>query len=343
MRPRLKIAVIGVGAMGSLFAGRLAPHADVRMFGHWPAQLAAIKASGMHVCHPDGRQTVHAVRVTDDVRRVGQVDAVIVLVKHRQTDRAARQAAQILAPDGVVVTLQNGLGNLSRIADVVGHHRATLGVTPQGAMLLAPGVVRDTGAVHMALPPEAPSAMALGLERLVGCLRQANFLVHVVPEADSLVWGKLAVNAGVNPLTALLGVHNGFVAEHAMARTVVWRAATEVAAVGRAQGIALPYADAGQYAVEAARATAMNQSSMWQDVRRGAPTEIEAMCGAIVRAGQAYGVPTPVNALLYRLVKLLEHGEPTIIGEWGTSLADADIITLINGLLTQACPDAMQA
>jgi 2-dehydropantoate 2-reductase len=333
-----KIALLGVGAMGSLFAGRLAPYADISMIGRWPAQLAALQTAGVRLCHANGSDTVHRVLATNDVRAVGQVDVILVLVKSYQTEQAARQAGQLLSPHGVVVTLQNGLGNLDRIAAVVGADRATLGVTAQGAMLMAPGVVRDTGAgpIHVALPVHAAPLMATGLQWLVDLLRQADFTVHVVTEADGLLWGKLAVNAGLNPLTALLRVPNGFVAEHETARAVLWRAATETAAVAQAQGIALPYAHAGQYALEVARATAVNHSSMLQDVQRGAPTEIEAICGAVVRAGKAHGVATPVTALLHHLVKMVEHGEPATIGAWGAQLADADTLYLFHALLTQA-------
>jgi 2-dehydropantoate 2-reductase len=259
----------------------------------------------------------------------------LVLVKSYQTEQAARQAGQILSPHGVVVTLQNGVGNLARIVAVVGADRATLGVTAQGAMLMAPGVVRDTGAgpIHVALPAHAAPVMAHGVQLLVDLLRQADFTVHVITEADSLLWGKLAVNAGLNPLTALLRVPNGFVAEHEPARTVLWRAATETAAVAQAQGIVLPYAHAGQYALEVARATAVNHSSMLQDVQRGAPTEIEAICGAVMRVGQTHGVATPVNALLHRLVTMVERGEPATIGAWGAQLADADTLYLFHALL----------
>ena len=333
-----KIALLGVGAMGSLFAGRLAPYADISMIGRWPAQLAALQTAGVRLCHANGSDTVHRVLATNDVRAVGQVDVILMLVKSYQTEHAARQAGQLLSPHGVVVTLQNGLGNLDRIAAVVGADRATLGVTAQGAMLMAPGVVRDTGAgpIYVALPVHAAPLMATGLQWLVDLLRQADFTVHVVTEADSLLWGKLAVNAGLNPLTALLRVPNGFVAEHETARAVLWRAATETAAVAQAQGIALPYAHAGQYALEVARATAVNHSSMLQDVQRGAPTEIEAICGGVVRAGKAHGVATPVNALLHHLVKMVEHGEPATIGAWGAQLADADTLHLFHALLTQA-------
>lgn len=338
MRTVPKVAILGVGAMGSFFAGRLAPYAEVSMIGRWPAQLTALQTAGVRVCHADGTETVHRVMATDDVRAVGQVDIVLVLVKSYQTERAAQQAGQILSPSGVAVTFQNGLGNLAHLTAVLGADRATLGVTSQGAMWVAPGMVRDTGAgaMHLAIPAHTPPAMVKRLHFLVDLLRQADFTVHVAAEADGLLWGKLAVNAGINPLTALLRVPNGFVAEHETARALVWQAALETAAVAQAQGITLPYAHAGHYALEVARATAVNHSSMLQDIQRGAPTEIDAICGAIVQAGQRHGVATPVNALLHRLVKMLEHGEPPTIGAWGTGLLDTDTRQALHTLLARA-------
>ena len=144
---------------------------------------------------------------------------------------------------------------------------------------------------------------------LAALLRQAGFTTHLVEHVDSLVWGKLAVNAGINPLTALLNVPNGYLAQDPRARRIMMAAAAETAAVAAAQGIPLPYASAPQRALAVAQATAANHSSMLQDVRQGRPTEIEAICGAIARVGQQWSVPTPVNTALWRLVKALENSK----------------------------------
>jgi 2-dehydropantoate 2-reductase len=122
-----------------------------------------------------------------------------------------------------------------------------------------------------------------------------------------LIWGKLAINAGINPLTALLRVPNGALLESTWARGIMGQAAHEVAAVAAARGIILPFEDAAARAEEVARQTAANRSSMLQDVLRSVPTEIEAICGAVIRAGEAARIETPANRMLYNLIKAVEE------------------------------------
>lgn len=305
---RLKIAIFGVGAMGALFAGKLDPLAGVTLFGNWPAQIEAIRRAGLVITHPDGRQTRHFLHITDNLNTMPPADVALILVKSHQTARAARQAANILQPGGLAVTLQNGLGNLQKLAEAVGPDRAALGITAQGATVLSPGHLRHAGngPTHLALLPGKEAH----LERLAGLLNKAGLPATLVNRADSLVWGKLAVNAAINPLTALLELPNGALSEDATLRRIMSAAANEVACVAKAQGIRLPFDDAACRAIEVSRATASNRSSMLQDISRGAPTEIEAICGAVVRYGRRLGVPTPVNKLLLQLVKDKEAGRP---------------------------------
>jgi 2-dehydropantoate 2-reductase len=136
-------------------------------------------------------------------------------------------------------------------------------------------------------------------------LREAGFNVETVADPDSLLWGKLVINAAINPLTALLRVPNGELLERGTARALMQAAACEAAAVAAAQGIRLPYPDPLAVAESVAQRTATNRSSMFQDIQRGAPTEIDAICGAVVQAGEEVGVPTPVNLTLWQLVKAL--------------------------------------
>lgn len=300
----MNVVIIGVGAMGCLFAAHLAELAAVVMIGNWAAQLATIRTRGLTLIHPDGRQTQHAIRISNDPAEVGAADLVLILVKSHQTEQAAAQAARILAPDGLVLTLQNGLGNLAKIAAAVGPARSVLGVTAQGATVLAPGTVRHAGhgPTHLAQTAETATILA----QVAGLFRQAGLETHLTDDVDSLVWGKLAINAGINPLTALLHVPNGYLAQNEPARSIMCRAAEEAAAVARAQGIRLPYSSAAQRTVAVAQATAGNRSSMFQDILRGAPTEIDAICGAVVAHGRRLKVPTPVNQQLLKLVHRLE-------------------------------------
>ena len=136
-------------------------------------------------------------------------------------------------------------------------------------------------------------------------LRGARFTVEVVADAKSLVWGKLVVNTAINPLTALLRVPNGELLQRPSARTVMSALAKETASVASAQKVSLPFENPIEAAENVARKTASNHSSMFQDVRRGAPTEIDAICGAVTRAGERHGVPTPVNRVCWQLVQAM--------------------------------------
>ncbi len=305
----LNIAIFGVGAMGSLFGSRLSgqPGVKVTLFGHWAEQIEAIRANGLSISYPDGRQSHHPLQITSHLADLPPADIALILVKSYQTERAARQAAQVLRPDGLALTLQNGLGNLEKMAEIVGPQRAGLGVTAQGATMLGPGQLYHAGqgATHLARVP----GYEIHLETLAGLLNTAGLETSLVDNADSLVWGKLAINAGINPLTALLEVPNGALAENEEWQRVMSAAAGEVAQLAAVQGIALPYADAARRTAEVSRATASNRSSMLQDVTRHAPTEIDAISGAIVRLGRRLGVPTPVNEFLLQLVKDKESGK----------------------------------
>jgi 2-dehydropantoate 2-reductase len=141
------------------------------------------------------------------------------------------------------------------------------------------------------------------LRRLSALLREAGFGVETVADLDRLLWRKLAINAGINPLTALLELPNGALIENEPARALMHTAAREAAQVAAARGVDFGSEDSGELVEQVARRTATNLSSMLQDIRRAAPTEIDAICGAIVRQGEKVGVAVPINWTLWKLIQ----------------------------------------
>lgn len=297
------ILIVGTGAMACLFAARLsASGLPVTMLGSWPAGLQALAQNGVCLVGSDGSQQAYPVRVTSDPRACSGVRYAIVLVKSWQTQRAGQQLLQCLAGDGLALTLQNGVGNREQLIQALGTRRVTLGVTTAGATLLGPGLVRPAGDAVISLGAHP------NLGPLLNMLQTAGFVIETAPDATALLWGKLVINAAINPLTALLGVPNGVLLERASARTLLQAAVREAAAVAVAEGVRLPFPDPVVATEAIARSTAANHSSMLQDIQRGAPTEIDAICGAIVQSGERTGVPTPINRTLWQLVKAL-HAE----------------------------------
>jgi 2-dehydropantoate 2-reductase len=286
----MRITILGTGALACLFGARLADLAEVTLVGTWPAGLAALRSGGI-VLEEAKAVVARRVAAAPLGRPIEPAELVLVLVKAWQTEQVAPYLAGLLKPEGTAVTLQNGLGNLEKLGP-----RACLGVTTQGATLLGPGRVRSGG--------EGPTQLA-GPAWVADILTRAGLKAHAVEAAqiDGLVWGKLAVNCGINALTALLRVPNGELLERPDARQLMERAAAECADVAEARGVRLPFTDPAAQAREVARCTAGNQSSMFQDLLRGAPTEIDAINGAVAREGRRLGRPAPVNEVLWQLVK----------------------------------------
>jgi 2-dehydropantoate 2-reductase len=286
--------------MACLFAARLTEAGiPVIIQGTWQEGLQALRENGVRLVKPDGSEHAYPVKVAGGPKDCAGTQQALILVKSWQTARAARQLAKCLAPDGLAITLQNGLGNRETLVQALGAGRVALGTTTVGATLLGPGRVRPAGEDVISLSAHP------GMPEVANRLRSAGFVVENVPDANALLWGKLVINAAINPLTALLRVPNGELLNRSAARTLLQAVVREAAAVAIAKGIRLPYPDPVVAVETIARRTASNHSSMLQDVIRGAPTEIDAICGAIVEAGEQTGVSTPINRTLWQLVSAL--------------------------------------
>ncbi|MGB3716326.1 MAG: ketopantoate reductase family protein [Candidatus Promineifilaceae bacterium] len=308
------VAVIGTGAMGSLFAAQLSSNAAVTIVGSWKNQLSAIEESGLFLTDLEGNQTNHALAVGEYDSVEGPYQYAIILVKGWQTVRAAETVREILAPDGLAVTLQNGLGHFEILAALVGESHSAIGVTSEGAMIVGPGRTQHTGIgiTHLGTSP----ATEKRLEKMARLLQRSGFETRLTADLDGLVWGKLAINSGINPLTALLQVRNGFLSTDVIARSLMCQAAEETAAVAKVQGIRLPYVNASEMIIDVAEATAANRSSMAQDIARGAPTEIESINGKVVHIAAEHGLEVTVNRVLYQLVK-----SQIATGDWRSEIS----------------------
>jgi 2-dehydropantoate 2-reductase len=297
-----EVLIAGTGAMATLIAARLSGAGRlVTMLGSWQPGTTTLQERGARLVDVHGNELAYPVRVAQDPAECRGARQAIVLVKSWQTEHTAGQLAQCLAPDGIAITLQNGLGNYEMLERALGQERVALGSTTTGATLLGPGLVRPAGNGSVSIQ----SHERIGA--LTEALSTAGFDVHVVKDARALLWGKLVVNSAINPLTALLRVPNGELLLRPSARALMRALAKETATVAEAEGVQLPFADPAERVEEVARQTAENYSSMLQDIQRGAPTEIDAICGAISRIGQNRGIATPLNEACWQLVAALTH------------------------------------
>ncbi len=304
----MRVAVLGTGALGCVFAARLARHAEVWMLGTWHDGVAAVQQHGVMIEEPDGQVEAVRVHAAEDPDAAPPASVALILVKSYQTARAGAWAARILAPSGLAVTLQNGLDNGEVLAAALGAHRVAQGVTYIGATLLAPGRARLVASLPTYVGTD--SVINGRISGFIGLLRDAGLEAYPSESIQGRLWGKAVVNAAINPLTALWRVPNGEVCSGAYRREVMAQLAHEAAAVGRARGVKLPFMHEVAYVASVCRATAGNRSSMLQDVESGRPTEIDSISGIIAAEGQRLGVAVPLTWAVWQLVRALTPPAP---------------------------------
>jgi len=302
----MKIAIIGAGAMGSLFGARLASVGEsVWLLDTSEPHVRAIREKGLAVVTTKG-ETIAFPQATTDYADIGTVDLLIIFVKSAATRAAAESAAELLGPNTAVLTLQNGYGNAQVLAEVLGKERVIAGTTAQGATLLEPGRILHggDGLTHIG---EFCGGISPRLQQIAALLSRAGFATTAENEIAPLLWGKLIINAGINALSAITGLENGKLIECGETRTILEMAVSEAAKVAAALEIQLPYDDPVAEVTKVAIATAKNRSSMLQDLDAARITEIDAINGAIVREAARLGLAAPVNQVLVLLIKALER------------------------------------
>ena len=300
----MNVIVYGAGALGSFFGGLLSTQHQVTLVGR-PAHVQAVKREGLRISG-ETSLVAHPAAVTSLSEAPDAVhsDLVLLTVKAFHTRQAVEDvAAHTSAP---LLSLQNGLGNYERMAEVVPETSVLAGTTTTGATLLGEGQVREAGrgVAQIGSPSgaehRARDAVALLLRGGIDCERSAAI--------DEALWAKAIVNAAINPLTALTGLRNGMLVEVPELRELLGAVAEEAANVARRCGVFVREGIAGP--VEAiCRQTAQNRSSMLQDVSAGRRSEIDFINGEIARRAEERGLPAPLCRALTALVHGLEARE----------------------------------
>ncbi len=305
----MRYLIMGVGALGSVFGGLL----------HQAGREVALRGRGRHFAYLtsrgltiDGIWGEHQVGpMAGDTRTLAAFDIILLCVKSYHTAEACRQLKGRLTPDGLIVSVQNGLGNLEILAREFGQDRTLGARVIFGARVNRPGLVTVTVCADQvllgpaSLGPESPH-----LPQLVADLNAAGIATAAVPDILPHIWGKVLYNCALNPLGALLEAPYGDLGADAATRELMRLVIAEIYEVAGAQGVRLLQADPATYfrhfMERLVPPTAAHWPSMWQDMKSGRRTEIEALNGAICRYGEALGIDTPYNRTLTLLVRFLE-------------------------------------
>jgi 2-dehydropantoate 2-reductase len=293
-----RVAILGAGAMGTLYGYALAEHNDVTMVDVRSDVIESIAQRGLVV---DERPPRRAEATRDPARAFG-CNFMFLFVKAADTMGAVRPFTGQLNPATPIISLQNGLGNEEAIkAALGGKVPLVLGVTTEGAVAVGHGHSRHITVGGTLLGSGGASVATL--QAVAKLLEGGGLAASIAYDIRPHLWGKLLVNAAINPVAALLDRRNGAITDDPDATELARAVALEVAAVARALRINLPTADPWEYVRETVAATYEARNSMTLDLEAKRRTEIEQINGAIVAAGRRAGIPTPFNEALLRLVK----------------------------------------
>lgn len=307
----MRVVVIGAGAIGGLIGATLARGgAEVVLLDKDEAHVAAINRDGLGV-ERDGLRTTHRLPATTDPAGVGVVDLAVVLVDTNATRPAAELARALIGADGAAITLQNGIGNIEILVEVLGVGRVIAGSTMNSAARLAPGRIAHTHE-GKTLIGELDGKTTERVQAIVDLLTKGGLPVVATDNIQGHVWQKFVLNAGLNALCAITRLRPGEVVESEQATALARRILAEVLAVVRAEGVVLPEPDPTESILGHAVGR-MNKPSMLQHVEQGRRTEIDAINGALLRFAEKHGLACPVNETIVQLVKAIE-GRPSDAG-----------------------------
>jgi len=319
----MRITVAGAGAMGCRFGAALfeAGH-HVTLLDGWREHVTAINEAGLRVTDATGTRTLAVPAVffcppsrpsAQPVRPAGPADLVIVFAKATATAAVAAAAAATgaIGPSTLVLTLQNGLGNIEALLAHVPASRLLAGTTTLGTELLGPGHIRALGSGETVLGPLPGAVGGVGTEpaeRIALALYGAGISVRTSPSALEVIWAKVAFNCVMNSLCSIASIPVSALARYSGFDALAGSVLDEVAAVARAEGVTVDTAAALRLmrAQFDPSASGDHLASMLQDLMNGRPTEIAHLNGAIAARAAACGVDAPVNATVSRLIGLLE-------------------------------------
>jgi 2-dehydropantoate 2-reductase len=297
----MRILVFGAGALGSVVGALLSNHHDVHLVAR-PGHAQAIMEGGLSI---DGVvNDVFSLEAHLDLEGVPKPEIIFVTVKAYDTKATLDALTEMAGYARTVVSLQNGLTNLRLFRSAL-PEKAVMGVTSMGATLVGPGEVLYAGKGgtafgHLGGNQEKASEVA-------DLFNEAGLNAITETDIEAELWMKGVINASINPLTAILGCHNGELLKDEGVLDVSLLACSEAAAVAKGIGIRLPPGDPFMKVKDVMRATAQNRSSMLQDLERGKRTEIDEISGEIVQRAGPIGIPVPVNRTLWTLVRGLER------------------------------------
>ncbi|MEQ9331395.1 2-dehydropantoate 2-reductase [Thalassobaculum sp.] len=305
----MKIAIVGCGAMGSIYAGLMADAGnEVWAIDTWKDHVDAINRDGLRVEGASGDRRVTSIRATTDGAEVGVCDLVIVATKASGVAAAARTALGLTGPDTVILTIQNGLGAADRIAEAIPTSQVMLGVVGGfGASMRGPAHAHHNG-MELVRLGEMDGGETVRLAEVVKVWEGSGFAARGFPDIHQMIWEKLICNCAFSGPCGVTGLTVGQVLDHPDAWKIASSCAAEADTVARTKGIRLGFEDVEDYVRSFGSKIRGAKPSLLQDQEARRPSEIDAINGAIPVEAAKVGLAAPINATVAGIIRARESG-----------------------------------
>lgn len=303
----MNIAIIGAGAMGCIYGMYFSRKNDVLLVDVMQDHVDAINANGLEFTHLDGTtEFVKNVKATTDTSACTPAELVVLLTKGYQSEAALQANKTLIGPDTIVLSLQNGYGNADDIMKVVPESQIVLGTSAGGAIVAGPGKIlhKGQGATNLGALVEDQSKAKLVADLMI---EGGVPGVMLTPNVRELLWGKLFVNIGINPICALTGETNISISENPFSNAVSRMLVTEAVQVANATGMHFDVEEQVKHCVDAAIGTGGNICSMLADVNHKRRTEVDRINGAAVSEAAKVGMKAPLNEMITALIHAKEQ------------------------------------
>lgn len=304
----MKIAILGAGALGCAIGASLTEGGhETWLLDRSPVHVETMRRNGLQVDDANGSRRV-AVRATTEAGDVGVADLVVVLVKSFHTDAAMRGALALVGPGTAVLSLQNGLGHEDILADVVGRERVLAGKTYVGGVLRGPGHIESGVAGKATYIGELDGRVTPRVQAIAEAFGTAGLTTAISDNIVGTMWDKLLVNVATGALAGITRLTYGQLYDEPLLEATALAAVSEAIAAARAAGVKLSMTDPKQaWSLAREGLPAAFKTSMLQSLEKRSMTEVDFINGSVVRWGERFGVPTPVNATLVACIKGIER------------------------------------
>jgi len=310
----MRVLVVGAGAMGSTVGGFMAQAGHEVTLLDCEALMGPIREKGLQITGIWGEHHVQSLRVATEVSQLkpGDYDLILVSVKSYDTTDAIESIKHLVDENTLVCSYQNGLGNAEKIAEAIGWERTIGARVIFGVRIIEPGITEVTVIANpTAVGAYDPNTPVDRVREIAEAMDAAGVPTGYTDKIATLLWGKIAYNCALNPLSAILDVPYGVLAETEYTVDIIREVITELYAVAEPMQVALepatPEAYLDLFYEKLLPPTAAHYASMREDFRLKRRTEIDALNGAICAYGRQYGVPCPTNTMITRLVHAREH------------------------------------